>query len=244
MQATFSSYDLTKSVQRIDEIIAAKDEAIEEVDTIPSRDRLTFTNGFYVNCSALFIDIRGSSDLADKHRRPKLARLYRSFLSECVAVMNGSLWCAEVDIVGDCVSGIFNGEYKSQINDVFSAAARLSSLVDILNCKYKRAGMEEITVGIGASWGRGLMIKAGYSGSGINDVVWMGEVVNEASRLCSYGNASWSDAEIMVSDIFYNNLNENNQKLLTRNSNRSCYHGNVIIPQMNDWYQENCLKKE
>lgn len=29
------------------------------------------------------------------------------------------------------------------------------------------------------------MIKAGYSGSTINDVVWMGEVVNVAAKLCA-----------------------------------------------------------
>ena len=30
------------------------------------------------------------------------------------------------------------------------------------------------------------MVQAGYSGSGLNEVVWMGDVVNEASNLCGY----------------------------------------------------------
>ena len=79
------------------------------------------------------------------------------------------------------------------------------------------------------------MIKAGFKGSGINDVVWMGDVLNEASRLCSYGNRGNNDKEIMVSDIIYNNLNEHNKKLLIWNSSRDCYHGNVIITEMDDW---------
>ena len=56
---------------------------------LPPRDDLTFNNGFYANCSALFVDIRDSSKLPDKHKRPVLARLYRSFVSEMVAVFAG-----------------------------------------------------------------------------------------------------------------------------------------------------------
>ena len=85
------------------------------------------------------------------------------------------------------------------------------------------------------------MIKAGYKGSGVNEVVWMGDVVNEASKLSGYGNNSWNDFEIMVSGDFYYNLNEHNQSLLKYNSNRHCYHGNVICIEMSDWYQANCL---
>ena len=84
------------------------------------------------------------------------------------------------------------------------------------------------------------MIKAGYSGSGINDIVWMGEVVNEASNLCSYGNKTGSDCKLMVSTNFYNNLNEHHQDLLSWNYPRNCYHGNIIHTVLNDWHQEQC----
>jgi class 3 adenylate cyclase len=44
-----------------------------------------------------------------------------------------------------------------------------------------------IRSGIGMSYGRALMIKAGFNGSGINDVVYMGDVVNRASKLAGLG---------------------------------------------------------
>lgn len=53
-------------------------------------------------------------------------------------------------------------------------------LDEILNAA--DASFEE-RVGIGLAYGRALMIKAGYKGSTINEVVWMGDVVNEASKL-------------------------------------------------------------
>lgn len=104
----------------------------------------------------------------------------------------------------------------------------------------QKKGIDPITVGIGLAFGRVLMIKAGYNGSGLNDVVWMGEVVNESSNLCAYGNKGWGDKEIMVSSVFRNNLNDHNKALLEWNQNRSCYHGNVVNTKMNDWLNENC----
>ena len=201
---------------------------------------MTYTNGFYVNCSALFVDIRNSSQLPDEHTRPKLAKLYRVYLSEIVAIMNGNNLCAEVNIVGDCVSGIFNTTEQSNINEVFETAAQISSFIDVMNYKFEKNDIKQIEVGIGMSYGRALMIKAGYNGSSINDIVWMGEVVNEASKLASYGNNTYSDNEIMVSNVFYDNLNEYNQKLLVPNYSRGCFNGNIICSSMNEWYQENC----
>lgn len=237
MKSNCINYDYLKSFERIDKII--KDSYnYEEADSIPSRDKLTFNNGFYVNCSAMFVDIRGSSQLPAIHKRPKLAKLYRAYVSEVAAIMNGNEFCTEVNIVGDCVSGIFNTSYN--LDTVFDTAARVKSLIKIMNYKFKKNDIETIEVVIGISYGRALMVKAGYDGSGINDVVWMGDVVNEAANLCSYGNKEYGDLSIMVSSNFYNRINKNNQDLLYWNQYRKCYHGNASNIAMDNWYTENC----
>lgn len=240
MESDHIEYNLEDSVKRINEIISAGDLSYEERNSIPARSALAYTNGFYVMCSALFVDIRESSDLTDFHRTRVLAKLYRAYISEVSAVINGNEKCAEINVVGDCVSGVFDTPYQSDINDVFSTSAQISSIIDIMNYRFKKNNMKEITVGIGIAYGKALMIKAGYKGSGISEVIWMGDVVNEASKLASYGNKEYSDKEIMVSTTFYDNLNENNKKLLTLNPIRKCYHGNVVNTSMNSWYEQNC----
>lgn len=240
MKTNYSEYDFAKSRERIDEILNTADNAYEEVDSIPARDKLTFTNGFYVNCSAVFIDIRNSSELPNKYQRPTLSRIYRSFISELVAILNGNSDCSEISIHGDSVWGIFDTPYKEDINIAFGATYTVASLIDTLNCKLKKKSIAPIVVGIGMHYGRALMIKAGYNGSGINDVVWMGDVVNKAAELCGYGNKTLWDCEIMVSSIIYNNLNENNKGLLKWNQTRECWHGNIIHTTMNEWVETNC----
>ena len=243
MKSDYSAYNHFDSFNRLDEILGAKDaEFEEERNSIPSRENLTFTNGFYVNCAALCIDIRGSSQLANQHRRPTLAKIYRAYLSEAVAVMNGNPKCAEVNIVGDGVTGIFDTPYQADIDDVFAVAARLNSMIKTFNCKLRKREITTIKVGIGMSWGRALMIKAGYKGSGINDVVWMGDVVNEATHLASQANKNVS-YPIVVSRAFHANLNEHNQSLLPHSHPlfSSYFAGNVINTEMEEWYSESCM---
>lgn len=62
------SYDVDKSSERMDEILNASDNDYCDKDSIPARSDLTFKNGYYVNVTAIFIDIVGSSDMTDEHK--------------------------------------------------------------------------------------------------------------------------------------------------------------------------------
>lgn len=241
MDSNHKTYDYVASFSRVDGILAQSQSNYEEVDELPDRDRLTYSNGFYANCSALFADIRESSKLPDLYRRPALAKLYRAYISEMVAIMNGNEQAREVNIVGDCVWAVFNTPLKNHINKVFSTAAQANSLVKTLNYKLIKAGYSQpISVGIGMAYGRALMIKAGYNGSGIADVVYMGDVVNQTAKLAAQGSDGYSVPPIMIGDAFAANLNEENQKLVTKDWNRGCYTANVVNTVMNDWYEVNC----
>ena len=79
------------------------------------------------------------------------------------------------------------------------------------------------------------MIKAGYKGSSINDVVWMGDVVNQACHLCNEANSSFFDKRVFLSNIIYDNLCDDNQKLCTKDSRRNIYQASIVNIDMNKW---------
>lgn len=239
METNHISYDIDKSAKRIDDILNASNSEFEELLEIPSRDKLTFTNEFYINVGALFVDIRSSSDLTDEHKRPTLAKLYRSYISKVVAIINSFEDCKEINIVGDCVSAIFNARYQSQIQAMFSCSAKINSLIQILNYKLQKKNIQTISIGIGLAYGRALMVKAGYSGSSINDVVWMGDVVNEASNLCNKANKGSNKCILVDGDVQYN-LTDDDKKLLSYNYNEQCYEGDFVNSAMKEWYKQNC----
>lgn len=240
MDSNYKAYDYVASASRIDTILGQPQGNYEEVKELPDRDRLTYTNGFYAYCSALFVDIRDSSKLPGLYKRPALAKLYRAFISEMVAVMNGNPNAREINIVGDCVWAVYNTPTKADIDAVFSVAASGNSLVKILNYKLNKAGYSTpLKCGFGMDYGRALMVKAGYSGSGISDVVYMGDVVNQSAKLASQGSKD-SAPPLMIGDVFAGNLNKHNTALVQKDWLRGCYTGTVVNSAMEAWYNENC----
>ncbi len=237
------SYDVDKSSDRMDEILDANNSNYSDRDHVPSRSTLTYNNGYYVNVTALFIDIVGSSDMTDEHLRPTLAKIYRSFISESVAIMNAVEICREININGDCVWGVFETPKKYDVDTVISIAAKLYSMIKILNYKLKKKSYNEISVGIGIDDGRALMVQAGYSGSSINEVIWMGDVVNSACHLANKAGRNGRKA-VIFPYVIYNNINEHNKELFTtyydRDECKTLYEGTIVNIGMEEWYKENC----
>jgi class 3 adenylate cyclase len=210
---TTNNYDVATSDARLKEILDSS-ENFEEVNYIPSRNNLTYKNGYYVNCTSVFIDIRSSSQLPQLHKKPVLGKIYRAYLSECVALMNNDPNCREVVINGDCVHGIMDTQRPQDIDRTFQTAYSLNSLINILNWRLGQKNYTPINCGIGIAYGRALMMQAGFKGSGLNEVIWMGDVVNEASNLCHQGNKNGRKA-IQVSTSVFNFLKKDNTKYLT-----------------------------
>ncbi len=238
MESNHKNYNFEDSLCRLDEILNASDNSYEEKNEIPRRGSLSYTNGFYVNCTAVFVDICGSSEFPRIHKRPVLAKIYRSFISEVIAIFNGNDKCKEINVQGDCVWAIFDTPYQDDIMNVLHCCARVKSLIDIINFKLEKKKYKTFKVGIGVDYGRALMIKAGYKGSTINDVIWMGDVVNRASKLCSLGNRDLNNP-IVISEIVYDNLvvtaEERWDEWFIYAPYHECYHGNIVNEIMNYW---------
>jgi class 3 adenylate cyclase len=168
----------------------------------------------------------------DAHNRPVLAKLYRAFISEAIAALQSTNNCKHIEIQGDCVSGIFNTQSKLDINELFSISAQIISMINILNYKFSKKNITNIAAGIGISYGRALMIKAGLKGSGENGVVWIGDVVNQASKLSGGSNL------VYISEVFYNNLTDKNKTLcFPQYSNElgNYYSANIVSIEMDNW---------
>jgi class 3 adenylate cyclase len=239
MEAKHSPYNLRPRIRIIKMILKGEDLSYEDKEYIPNRDNLTFTNGFYVSCSALFVDMRGSKKLNDIHNKPVLAKIYKTYISEMIAVLKNHTKVTEIYIEGDCVWGIFNTPRQRDIDELLSVGAKALSIVDILNIEYRKRNYSTINVGIGISYGESLMIKSGYAGQGVNEVVWVGELVGEAAALCSYGAKEFYDKKIQVSKKFYDRLSEQNKVHFSKNPCRDCYHGDVFDNDMDEWFRQN-----
>jgi class 3 adenylate cyclase len=233
----YAQFNVASSAERLNSILDQPTGTFEETNSLPDRTRLSYTNGFYANCSAIFVDIRQSAQLPDRYNRPQLAKLYRAFISEMVAVLNSSSNVREVNIVGDCVWAVYNTPKKTDIDDVFDVVARANSMHGLLNRKLVERGFDALSFGIGVDWGRALMIKAGYFGSGINEVVYMGDIVNRAAHLAANANKNFS-LPVFLGGAFANNLNEHNASLVSSSYNYelgNIYTSGVHMPSITNY---------
>lgn len=204
----------------------------------PTVSDLTFENGKRAWVSACFVDIRNSSGLfkgnAEKEDE-KVARLMRAFSGEIIKIMRDENYI-HIGLQGDCVYGVFSTPQKSDINNVFSMAARINTFIKMLNKLLEQNSFQTIKVGIGLSCGNDLIIKAGADYTGISDILFIGNAVADASHNSSKANKT-IHYDIVASSIFHGNLNEHNSGLMT-NVDYSIYGSSAIIGNMNDWISE------
>lgn len=246
MRGKHQYFNFERSLSRIHEILNTT-TSYEEANDIPKRENLRFKNGKYVQCASLFIDLRGSSDLIKTHKKQSktLARLYRAYISEMVAIVNSFKSCKEVNIVGDCVSAMFAGDQGDDkpVNEALQAASMCNGMMHVLNIHFKKkwgAEFKHVKAGIGVALGRALVIKAGHSGTGISDLVYMGDVVNTASKMCGLAAKKYTDPICVTEDVY---LNSNKYTLnFTLESNDDygyVYTGNFSERNLIAWIKAN-----
>jgi len=118
---------------------------------------------------------------------------------------------------------------------------RASSYVMFLNWELARRDGPEVRIGIGMAEDTALMAKAGFKGSGNNEVVWNGIVVGRAAELCSFGNRTSTDRGFMVDIGVGMRLCDKYRGFLELNLERRCWHTDIVNVGMNDCYQRYCV---
>ena len=237
------SYNYIDGKKRIKEILNSPNET-EEKDEVPGDRAFDFGNGIIAPVAAIFVDIRGSSTYFTKQPKKQVAKMVRSYVSELVEIFRKNDNVREVGIRGDCVYAVYNAKDKDVCRTIISDAANANTLINMLNALLKNKSFKTIRAGIGVGYdAKEFVIKAGRKGSGINDFVWIGKAVIDASNLCSVASTG-SNKNIIISEDFYNaikDLNANEKKkykdLFTccwANSQRG-YECDLISCGFNDW---------
>lgn len=257
----YKEFNLNKAESYINNILDDSND-FKHLDNWNSLDNLTYTNGLYIDNTAIFIDIRNSSIFTKDVDTRVSARLYRAYINELIIVLRSHKCCKEINIVGDCVSAIFvedknqSKEYndKSDIIEALQSASMINATVDLINTLFSKKypqTFNNIKIGIGISSGEALIFKAGEKGSGINKPIFLGKNVNYASHLCDSANKEGTNYPmILVDSTIFNNsknfiANEDTGKTfndylsLKKNiDNFKCYGGNFYRISIKDRVNE------
>lgn len=245
-----ADYDYIGGKKRINEIFDSANET-EEVSRVPSEHSFTFNNGYRGWVSAIFVDIRNSTELFSdsKNRKTTIAKVMRSFTSEIIEILRNDENIRDIGIRGDCVYAIYANSKQNEDYELFDKAAFVNTFLKMLNVILSKKSLAPIEYGIGLATGEDLVIKAGRDHTNINDLIWIGKAVTFASHLSNLGGANGYN-KILISDLFYTNLSEyakaNPTKVsfetnwfTSHNSNDigTFYDCNVVKSEFNDWVE-------
>lgn len=146
----------------------------------------TYPGGAEVEMSMLFVDVRGSTTLAEKMSPTQFSALMNSFYDLTTGVLfetDGFV----IDLVGDEVVGLYPPGFSGK--DHAKLAIRAAQLLLKAN--------SEIPMGIGVHTGVAYIGTMAGADNSIMDVRALGDTVNTAARLCSkaaHGEAFLSES--------------------------------------------------
>lgn len=242
-------YSFEEGKNRINEIL--KNNAEVEKKEVPKDDsKFTYDNGIKSWIGAIFVDIVKSSEIIGKEEEKKVSKILRSFSSELITIMNSSNNVREIGIRGDCVYGIYNTPYKKDINELVDIAIYINTAMYMLNKMFKTHGLKEIKVGIGVSVGEDLIVKAGRKGTGINDKIWIGTAVVNASNL---SNIAGRNGKLIMAfskiaydnfiDIMVENDTKNSEQTIKGwfkyDSYQEAYFSDIVYTGYLEWIEKN-----
>ena len=224
--------------------ILKSETPIKTKKSIPSDQEFTYENGITCYVSAIFVDIKNSSELF-KTKDEKLARLLRAFTSEIITIFQNFSKYSQIGIRGDCVYAIYSTPNIDDINEVFDIAIYVNTFMKMFNKLLVENKYPNIGVGIGLGCDKELVIKAGRSGTGINDKIWIGKAVVDAANLSSIANRH-GYKKIALNSCFYTNLMNKYKKHLdwfikvpkSNHFGETFYQCNIIESSFNKWIED------
>lgn len=195
--------------------------------------------------TAIFVDIRNSTDLFSKDDKEIVSKMIRSFTSEVIEILRKDDLLREIGIRGDCVYAIYTTPKKSDILEIMDKSFYINTFMNMLNKLLVDKGFSTINVGIGVSTAQELVVKAGRKDVGINNSVWIGDAVTKASNLSSLGNKNGYKSIVLSSLTHYNiidlfvekNGSESKSWFDLRYDSKigNFYDSNIIKSDFNNW---------
>lgn len=232
-------YDYKEGKNRVEEILS-KNLEIEDNNYLPKTDSLTFDNAYYSWVGSIFIDIRDSSSLFKDEDKQNISKIMKCFTSELIEILRESNNKRDIGIRGDCVYAIYTVPYKYDIKNLYFKACYCNTYIKMLNKLLNNHNLPYFKAGIGLGVSKTLVIKAGRKNVGINDNIWIGNSVIDASNFSSIANTNGFD-NIVMSSVFYDNLYSIHKKvgeLFEKRYHKEygyCYSGKVIMTEFDNW---------
>jgi adenylate cyclase len=160
---------------------------VTDIAYVPDIDNtsLTFNNkALRFEATTLFIDMRGSTSVLNRHNRISVAKLHKAYFHTIVTIAR-SLGGEVRSFNGDGMLVFFPGTSMQTLSNAVEAAMKMKWMLssDESKVKKKMEKYSSVDFGIGIDDGKILCSKVGIAGVNNRDLVWIGNAVNKSVKI-------------------------------------------------------------
>lgn len=223
-------YNFSDSLSRIDSILSSNIPE-KAARAIPSVENINSSSEYLSQATVIHVKFEIVPDMWHPVDKKLNLPIIQSFVSEAICIGGSSSCCKDIMIADNYIRLVYDTSLKTELNEALDDAARMRTLAMVVSKMAKQRAFPMIKASVGMDYGTVSMLPVNLHDSRFTRFMWMGEAVDRAEQ-----NAEKADDDIVISDIVWKNLTENNRKLFeTDGLSFSTYRGKIVNIAMNNW---------
>jgi class 3 adenylate cyclase len=201
---------LADVTEGVDSYLAGSYEVTNPRDVPDPEDVPLGKKAMEFEATALFIDVRQSTDITDSFRRQTAAKMMKAYFSGAVRIINDNGGKVR-SFNGDGMLAFFTGGTRT--SPAVKSAMQIDWFVsELLQPKFRKYFENNLSalgkalnfeIGCGIDDGEIYAVKVGIKGT--NDVAWVARATNTAAKLSSVGSGT---KNIYITGIAYDRLHD------------------------------------
>ena len=223
-------YNFAESLRQIDSILSSNipDKAAK---TIPREEDIDSSAVVLTQATVIHVNFEIVSNIWHPVDEKLNLPVIQSFVSEAIRIGGSSGCCRDIKMTDKYLQLVYDTSLKTELNEAMDDAARIRTLAMVVSKKAKQHEYPTIKASLGMDYGIVSMLPVNMNDGRFSRFIWMGDAIDRAKQY-----AEDADDEIVISNIVWKNLTENNRKLFeSDNLSFSTYRGKIVNIAMNNW---------
>lgn len=237
MKTKLKIYNIDESIARINRILNVDNNIIKQ-DGYYDMTQLAYHQT--VICNAICLSVYMYLNIYDINNDENLNRQYKCMLSEFGAIINECSNVIEICVLkSNIITCLINTPNNQNYNSVIDTAAKITSLMSILNKKFVSMGLKTIEIGVGVNFDSVKITRESFSNTIDDTFLWSGPLVENSIKLSQMASTGLLSNSLMINKNVYDNLSENYRQFFTYDTVNDCFAASLINKQLNQWSKEN-----
>lgn len=235
MKTNKKIFNIDESVKRMNSILDNQN-IIQKVNNDIDLSTLDYYKTYELEAACISISLHINTN--ELHQDLKLYKQYKCLLSEFSSIMNEDERSIEFT-----VNTIHNFSTLFSVRDnniafLIDISAKIISLLNILNIVFINNDYGKISIGIGVDFNKIYVTREGFDGSGINEVLWSGDALDNSYRLSSIANIGLNNNPIMITKRVFQYLPDKYKAFFNFNEMANCYHASLVNNKLKLWMKD------